>query len=80
MSVLVYTELTDGQFKKSSLEAIFYGSKVAAQVGGSMTVLAIGSASDDELAKAGNFGATKVLHADAQNLAAENIMAYSKVL
>jgi electron transfer flavoprotein alpha subunit len=80
MSVLVYTELADGQFKKSSLEAIFYGSKVAAQVGGSMTVLAIGSASDDELSKAGNFGATKVLNANAQNLASENIMAYSKVL
>lgn len=80
MSVLVYTELADGQFKKSSLEAIFYGSKVAAQVGDSMTVLAIGSASDDELAKAGNFGATKVLHANAQNLTSENIMAYSKVL
>ncbi|MCP9763888.1 electron transfer flavoprotein subunit alpha/FixB family protein [Lacihabitans soyangensis] len=80
MSVLVYTELADGQFKKSSLEAIFYGSKVAAQVGGSMTVLAIGSASDDELSKAGYFGATKVLHANAQNLASENIMAYSKVL
>lgn len=80
MSVLVYTELVDGQFKKSSLEAIFYGSKVAAQVGASMTVLAIGSASDDELAKAGNFGATKVLHANAQNLTSENIMAYSKVL
>jgi electron transfer flavoprotein alpha subunit len=80
MSVLVYTELADGQFKKSSLEAIFYGSKVAAQVGGSMTVLVIGSAADEELAKAGNFGATKVLHANAQNLAAENIMAYSKVL
>ena len=80
MSVLVYTELADGQFKKSSLEAIFYGSKVAAQVGDSMTVLTIGSASDDELAKAGNFGATKVLHANAQNLTSENIMAYSKVL
>jgi electron transfer flavoprotein alpha subunit len=80
MSVLVYTELAEGQFKKSSLEAIFYGSKVAAQVGASMTVLAIGSASDDELAKAGNFGATKVLHANAQNLTSENIMAYSKVL
>ena len=80
MSVLVYTELADGQFKKSSLEAIFYGSKVAAQLGASMAVLAIGSASDDELAKAGSFGATKVLHANAQNLASENIMAYSKVL
>jgi electron transfer flavoprotein alpha subunit len=80
MSILVYTELADGQFKKSSLEAIFYGSKVAAQVGATMTVLAIGSASDDELAKAGNFGATKVLHANAQNLTSENIMAYSKVL
>jgi electron transfer flavoprotein alpha subunit len=72
--------LADGQFKKSSLEAIFYGSKVAAQVGNTMTVLAIGNSTDVELAKAGNFGASKVLHSNAENLFAENIMAYSKVL
>jgi electron transfer flavoprotein alpha subunit len=80
MSVLVYAELAEGQFKKSSLEAIFYGSKVASQIGSSMSVLAIGSASDSELGKAGNFGATKVLHAATESLNAENIMAYSKVL
>ena len=33
-----------------------------------------------DLAKAGNFGAAKVLHAADANLVAENIMAYSKVL
>lgn len=80
MSVLIYTELADGQLKKSSHEAIFYGSKVAAQTGTTMTVLAIGNATDAELAKAGNYGATRVLHANAENLYAENIMAYSKVL
>jgi len=80
MSVLIYTELADGQYKKSSLEAINYGLKVAAQLGVSATVLAIGAASEEELAKAGNFGVAKVLHAADNNLFAENIMAYSKVL
>jgi electron transfer flavoprotein alpha subunit len=80
MSVLIYTELAEGQYKKSSIEAINYGSKVAAQLGVSATVLAIGAASEEELAKAGNFGVAKVLHAADNNLFAENIMAYSKVL
>ncbi|MCP9770995.1 electron transfer flavoprotein subunit alpha/FixB family protein [Lacihabitans sp. LS3-19] len=80
MSVLIYTELADGQYKKSSIEAINYGSKVAAQLGISSIVLAIGAASEADLAKAGNFGSTKVLHAADANLVAENIMAYSKVL
>jgi electron transfer flavoprotein alpha subunit len=80
MSVLVYTELAGGQYKKTSLEAIFYGSKVASQIGDSLTVLAIGAASEADLAKAGEYGAAKVLHADAENLKAENIMAYGKVL
>lgn len=76
MSVLIFAELAEGIIKKNSQEAIYYGSKVAAQTGGTALVLAIGEASDAELAKAGNFGATKVLYVNK----AENIMAYAKVL
>ena len=76
MTVLIFAELADGTIKKNSQEAIFYGSKVASQAGGSATVLAIGEASEAELAKAGNFGAQKVLYVNKT----ENIMAYAKVL
>jgi electron transfer flavoprotein alpha subunit len=76
MTVLIFAELADGTIKKNSQEAIFYGSKVASQTGGSATVLAIGEASEAELAKAGNFGVEKVLYVNK----AENIMAYAKVL
>ena len=76
MSVLIFAELIDGSIKKNSHEAIFYGSKVAAQLGGTATVLAIGEASEAELAKAGNYGASKVIYVNKT----ENIMSYAKVL
>lgn len=80
MSVLVYTELAEGQYKKTSIEAIFYGSKVAEILGTKLHVLAIGQAEKSELVKAGGFGALSVLHADANELKEQNIMAYGKVL
>lgn len=77
MSVLIFAELSEGKIKKNSQEAIFYGSKVAGQLGTDAVVLAIGEgASEGDLATAGNFGASKVLYADK----AENIMSYAKVL
>ena len=80
MSVLIFTEIDNGALKKSSLEAVYYGSEVAKLKGTTATVLAIGTATDDELAKAGNFGAFKVLHANDSRLANGNIQAYSDVL
>jgi electron transfer flavoprotein alpha subunit len=80
MSVLIFTEIDNGALKKSSLEAVYYGSEVAKMKGTTATVLAIGTATDDELAKAGNFGASKVLHANDSRLALGNIQAYSDVL
>lgn len=76
MSVLIFVELGEGSIKKNSREAIVYGSKVAAQVGGTAISLAIGEASESELAKAGNYGASKVIYVKKE----ENIMAYAKVL
>lgn len=80
MSVLIFIELADGEIKKSSLEALYYGAKVAEMSGGSATALAIGEASETELAKAGNYGVSKVLHANDERLGQPNIMAYSKAL
>jgi electron transfer flavoprotein alpha subunit len=80
MSVLIYTELSDGQFKKTSLEAIFYGSKVAELMGIGAKVLAIGAASTEALSVAGNYGVNTVLHANDLVSTDQNIMAFSKIL
>lgn len=80
MSVLVFVELHEGEVKKTSLEAIYYGAKVAEAQGGTTTVLAIGEANEADLAKTGNYGANKVLHANTAQLAQDNIMAYAAVL
>ncbi|WP_020595475.1 electron transfer flavoprotein subunit alpha/FixB family protein [Spirosoma panaciterrae] len=80
MSVLIFAELDEGKIKKSAQEAIFYGAKVAQMLGTSATAIVIGQASDDELASAGRFGATIVLHASDAKLAEPNGMAYATVV
>jgi len=80
MSVLIFAELDEGKLKKSSQEAIFYGAKVAAMLGTSATAIVIGQADDSELASAGRFGATKVLHAADGKLNEPNGMAYATVV
>jgi electron transfer flavoprotein alpha subunit len=64
MSVLVYTQNWDGKFKKSSFELVSYGSKVAGMLNTSLVCLSIGTVSDEELLKLGNYGAGKVLRVD----------------
>ena len=61
MSVIVYVSASNGKVSKAGQEATFYASKVAAQVGGSVTAVTVGEVSD--LAALGNFGASKVLAA-----------------
>ncbi|MBK7182200.1 MAG: electron transfer flavoprotein subunit alpha/FixB family protein [Bacteroidetes bacterium] len=58
MSVLVYTETAKGKIKKSSLEAVNYGSRIATQLNTSVTAVIVGDADVAELGKA---GAKKVL-------------------
>ena len=80
MSVLIYVELDNGSIKKTSLEAVAYGAKVAAQTGDQVTVLALGNADSAALQKAGNYGAAKVLHAADDKLTHENSLAYADAL
>jgi len=79
MSVLIFAEVENG-IRKSSQEAIFYGAKVAEMMGTSATVIVAGQASDSDLAKAGSFGATNVLHAGDAKLTEPNGMAYATVV
>lgn len=64
MSVLVFVESTQGQFKKKAFEAINYGAKVAQTVGGDTVALVLGTANADAINELGQYGATKVLHAN----------------
>ncbi|MBB3698577.1 FAD-binding protein [Flammeovirga yaeyamensis] len=63
MSVLVFIEADNGVIKKSSLEAVTYGSKL-----GDVTAVAMGSIDGSELQKVGKFGAAKVLHCSDERL------------
>lgn len=58
MSVLIYTEVAKGKIKKSSLEAVNYGSRIAEQLNTTATAVIIGDADVSDLGKA---GAKKVL-------------------
>lgn len=60
MSVLVFVDTFHGKIKKSAFEAVTYGKKVADVLGTSVTAVAFGNNSNDELASLGNYGASKV--------------------
>ena len=61
MSVLVYTENWDGNFKKSSFELVSYAHSIAEQNGGDAIALSIGNVDNSELEKLAQYGATKVI-------------------
>ncbi|WP_084374599.1 electron transfer flavoprotein subunit alpha/FixB family protein [Reichenbachiella faecimaris] len=76
MSILVFIEISEGEIKKSSLEAVSY----AAGIGGDVTAIAFGEASNEALASAGKAGATKVLHIADEKYKQGNIQAYASAL
>ncbi|MCF0070115.1 electron transfer flavoprotein subunit alpha/FixB family protein [Dyadobacter sp. CY261] len=80
MSVLICVELDNGSIKKTSLEAVAYGAQVAEKTGGQAVVIAFGKADPAELVKAGQYGASKVLHAADARLEHENSLAYADAL
>jgi electron transfer flavoprotein alpha subunit len=80
MSVLIFIESENGVIKKTSLEAVAYGVKIAEKTGGNATVLALGKIDTAELEKTGFYGANKVLHVSDDKLDHENSLAYADVL
>jgi electron transfer flavoprotein alpha subunit len=59
MSVLIFIDTADGHVKKSSLEALTYGSKVAEQLGTTAEGVVLGAASED-LTALGKYGVKKI--------------------
>jgi electron transfer flavoprotein alpha subunit len=64
MAVLSFVEIADGNIKKASVEAAYYGSKVAESLGTDSVAVVLGTATADALATLGQVGVKKVLHAN----------------
>jgi len=80
MSVLVYTENWDGKFKKLSYELVSYGTSVAAMLGTEVIALTIGKATDDELARLGNYGAGRIICLTGDQLSVPDSRVHAKVI
>ena len=59
MSVLIFIDTADGHIKKSSLEVLTYGAKIADQLGTSAEAVILSTVSDD-LASLGKYGVKKI--------------------
>lgn len=80
MSVLVYVENTDGNFKKSVYEVVSYAKSVADSLGTTVTAISIGDVADSELQKLGNYGASEVLNVSNAQLKQFINQAYASVI
>jgi electron transfer flavoprotein alpha subunit len=80
MSVLIFAESSNGKFKKSTLEAVYYGSQVAAQLNTECIALADASIDSGELATLGKYGASKISTIAHQNLENFDASAYAYVI
>jgi electron transfer flavoprotein alpha subunit len=80
MPVLIYTENSEGKFKKSTFEAVSYARAIADQNNTSLTAISIGNVSAGELQNLGKYGAEKVLNVSGEKLKDFVNQAYSSVI
>ncbi|MBC7382520.1 MAG: electron transfer flavoprotein subunit alpha/FixB family protein [Bacteroidia bacterium] len=80
MNILVFAENTDGNFKKSTFEAVSYAAQIAKQNNGTCTAVSVGNIADEKLTELGKYGATKVLSYKQELLGKFAAETYSKVI
>lgn len=78
--IVVLVEHAQGNLKKKSLEATQYAAQIAQQTGGTVTAVAMGTISEQELASLGQYGANNVLHVADSRLDTLDAKAYTKVI
>ena len=76
--ILVYAESIDGNFKKSTFEAVSFAAGIAQTNGVHCVAVSIGHVEDAKLAELANYGADKVVAVNSSKLAAFNAEAYAK--
>jgi electron transfer flavoprotein alpha subunit len=72
MSILVYAENRDGLFKKATFELLSYAREMAKVLNTSVVAISIGAVQDEELARLGHYGASKVLKANQDQTLLDN--------
>jgi electron transfer flavoprotein alpha subunit len=77
MSVLVFTESENGQFKKIAFEAVSFAKGIADMMGTSVIAVSINGNQTDQL---GKYGASKVLNVSSDKLENFNASAYADVI
>lgn len=80
MAILVYVENIDGQFKKSTFEAVSYAKAVAQQTDNQVIALSIGNVADEQLSVLGKYGANKVLNVNTEQLKSFVNQAYAAII
>ena len=79
MSVLIFIDQSEGHIKKSSLEAMSYGAKIAELTGTEAHGVILGSSPED-LATLGKYGVRKVHHVNSEILNHFDAQVYTKVI
>jgi electron transfer flavoprotein alpha subunit len=80
MAVLIYTENTEGKFKKSTFEAVSYARAIADQTNTKLVAISIGDVANDQLSLLGKYGADKVLNVSTAQLKNFVNQAYASVI
>jgi electron transfer flavoprotein alpha subunit len=79
MSVLIFIDQAEGHVKKSSLEAMSYGAKIANQLNTTAEGVILGSAAED-LTALGKYGVQKIHHVNNETLNHFDAQVYTKVI
>lgn len=80
MSVIVFAENTEGLFKKSSLEAVFYANELAKLVQQNCIAVSIGQVNEEQLKQLATYGADQIMAFDQAETATFNAELYAEVL
>lgn len=80
MSILVYTENWDGEFKKLSFELVSYAAKLGEMLQVPVSVLSIGQVATDELNKLAQYGADKIIKAEAPQLEVLDNQVFTQII
>ncbi|MEO8406754.1 MAG: electron transfer flavoprotein subunit alpha/FixB family protein, partial [Chitinophagaceae bacterium] len=79
MSVLIFIDTAEGHVKKSSLEVLSYGAKVAEQLGTTAEGVVLGATSED-LAALGKYGVKKIHQVNQDSLKTLDAQVYTNVI
>jgi electron transfer flavoprotein alpha subunit len=80
MKIIVFAENQDGNFKKSTFEAVSYAAQIAANNNGTVAAVSIGNVSAEKLAELAKYGADQIISYSQEVFNTFSGEAYSKAI